>query len=288
MKVGIVVCRSFIKKPFQALCQMEQLLMQQTAANYDLLLFPQTYLQGIYSLNNDKAEAVKIAFRENCRLIGEIKKLCERYCVGVGFGYYEKDGKNAIYDSYILINREGKIRFRQRQLTQQWQEKTKSLPADLPVEKIDLDLLEPNKLLFEEETEFVKELEDEAALTKQAVPEVNFSKGEALSCGYFGGKQVVLLIGRDWENKEIVRACRDLEPDWVYCPTSLDIKNDEWANFVSKKFLPLADKLDTTVLLGNSYYIEDNSVKGGALGQIPNNKLEQLEPNCYDILAVEI
>ena len=79
-----------------------------------------------------------------------------------------------------------------------------------------------------------------------------------------------------------------MEPDWVYCPTSLDIKNDEWANFVSKKFLPLADKLDTTVLLGNSYYIEDNSVKGGALGQIPNNKLEQLEPNCYDILAVEI
>ena len=76
MKIGLVVCPTLVKQPFQALKQMELIMQQQVKNAYDLLVFPQAYLQGIYAISDDANTANRIAIRQDSKLINKLRSFC--------------------------------------------------------------------------------------------------------------------------------------------------------------------------------------------------------------------
>lgn len=289
MKLGLVVAKTFVKRPFHALKQMESIMRAHSKQAYDLLLFPQAYLQGIYAISSDSRLASKIAIKSDSKLINKIRHFCAEYCLGVGFGFYEKDDNNAIYDSYMIINREGTIRSTQRQLSSHWGETlVKQLADEQQAERVNLDKLAINDLLFEEaeKQELLAELTQDDNLSDEQNQQVNFSQGEALQCSYFGGKRLLVLIGRDLLKESLIEAAISLEPDIVVCPDALALNEGEYQEYKQRIWPNLADRLNCPLFIINGNYIEDDFIKGGALAYGVKRQILELPLDEIGVLDV--
>ncbi|KXB41997.1 nitrilase-related carbon-nitrogen hydrolase [Amygdalobacter nucleatus] len=290
MKIGLVVCPTLVKQPFQALKQMELIMQQQVKNAYDLLVFPQAYLQGIYAISDDANTANRIAIRQDSKLINKLRSFCAKYCLGVAFGFYEKDDANAIYDSFMIVNREGKIRSIQRQLSSHWGETAGNQGADnTNSEKVNLDQLALNDLLFEEaeQKELLAELEQNDAIDSEHPLQANFSQGDALQCSFFAGKRVLILIGQDLVQESLIEAAASLEPDIVLCPDALALTEKEYDEHKHKVWPAISERLDCPLLIVNGCY-QDTYVKGGALAYIGRKFPLELKIGEMGILPVEL
>lgn len=85
----------------------------------DILVFGEAYLQGFNSLTwnyeKDKYIAISIYDRE----IVEIREICNKYKVGVSFGFYEIF-EGYIYSSNIVIDKNGEILNIYRRVSKTW------------------------------------------------------------------------------------------------------------------------------------------------------------------------
>lgn len=81
----------------------------------DLVIFGEAILQGFDSLNFDYKNDIEISLGESSREIAILKKACNDYKIGLGFGYYE-NFKGAIYSSYMVISDKGEtiLNYRRR------------------------------------------------------------------------------------------------------------------------------------------------------------------------------
>lgn len=291
MKIGLVVSKTFVKRPFQALQQMEAIMQEQAKQAFDLLVFPQAYLQGIYAISDNSKLASKIALKGDSKLIKKICNFAQTYCLGVAFGFYEKDAENAIYDSFMLINREGKVRSIQRQLSNHWAENTvKQAAFTEQSEKVNLDQLAISDLLFAEteKKELLAEMAQEDNVSDDKSLAASFSQGEALQCSYFGGKRFLVLIGRDLVTDSVIDAAIALEPDVVLCPDALALSENAYLEHKQRIWPSLAERFNCPLLLVNSYYMEDDFVKGGALAFHVGRQTLELPLNEFGVLEVEL
>lgn len=301
MKIALVVRPMLTRRPFHALKQIESVLRTERQKSYDLLLFPQAYLQGIYGIEYQLEAALKTALFIDSKPIKKLQALCKKYLVGIGIGFYEKDENLAIYDSYVIINRQGQIRHLQRQLTVHWLEQADdeqkiALQYDDMSEK-DKDLMALNAEFFdskalqemeEEETDFAKEESDASDADVSLENAVGFSRAGSLEVGYFGGKRVVVLIGDDFMQQEIIIAALELEPQLVLCPTSLAYGEAAWQEKYFERYQNQARKFNCPVLLVNSLNKHDEFLKGGAWIWQGQKMLGSLQPTEESILDLEI
>jgi N-carbamoylputrescine amidase len=93
--------------------------------DFDLLLFSEAYLHGFDGLNWDYDHDVNSALNQDSDEINIIKNACKINTTAVGFGYFERVGKD-IYCSYMVINNKGEIVNNYRRLSIGWKEYTKT------------------------------------------------------------------------------------------------------------------------------------------------------------------
>lgn len=89
------------------------------ADDADLLLFGESFLQGIDGLAWDYEKDVDIAVTQDSPEICEIRAAAARYGISVGFGYMEKVG-DKIYSSYMAISETGEIICNYRRMSVGW------------------------------------------------------------------------------------------------------------------------------------------------------------------------
>ncbi|MEB3428796.1 carbon-nitrogen hydrolase family protein [Citroniella saccharovorans] len=87
----------------------------------DLVIFGEAILQGFDSLNFDYKNDIEISLGESSREIAILKKACNDYKIGLGFGYYE-NFKGAIYSSYMVISDKGETILNYRRRSPGWKE----------------------------------------------------------------------------------------------------------------------------------------------------------------------
>lgn len=302
MKIALVVRPMLTRRPFHVLKQIESVLKEQSKNAYDLLLFPQAYLQGIYGIDYQLEAALKTALFVDSKPIKKLQELCKKYLIGVGFGFYEKDENYAIYDSYLIINRMGTLRHLQRQLTVHWLDTAPELPeiyqADGESDN-SKELLALTADFFDSDAELPTN-DGEAVLHEEAEGSFNdignlnlenavgFSRGTGLKVGYFGGKRILILLGDDFMQNEIITAALELEPQLVVCPTALAHNETEWREQIFERYQQRARKFNCPVLVVNALNRHDEFVKGGAWIWQGQRQLQTLPFNEEGILSLEL
>lgn len=89
------------------------------AENVDFVIFGQSFLQGFNAMTGDIEKDILTAVAQDSAEITKIREKAIECKTGVGFGYFEKDGE-LIYNSFILIDSEGKTVSNFRRMHRGW------------------------------------------------------------------------------------------------------------------------------------------------------------------------
>lgn len=86
----------------------------------DLLLFGEGYLQGHGSLSFDYEKDIRGASGLFSEEVIKLRRIARDNSIALGFGFYEND-KGGIYNSYLIIGKNGETLFKHQGLTSSWQ-----------------------------------------------------------------------------------------------------------------------------------------------------------------------
>ena len=90
----------------------------------DLLCFGDQYLLGNQRVTGNYDEDIKLALDVGSKEILLMRGLAAKFRVGIGFGFVEKDDEGFIYNSYIVIDKEGDILHLHRSCCEKWMPNT--------------------------------------------------------------------------------------------------------------------------------------------------------------------
>lgn len=117
MKIAMIPLKSTMDL-VENIKQIEALMPQYQG--YDLLLFGEGYLQGYESLSFDYEKDIRKVSGLFSEEILELRRIARENCMALGFGFYEND-KGGIYNSYLVLGKEGETLFKQQALSDNWQ-----------------------------------------------------------------------------------------------------------------------------------------------------------------------
>ena len=95
--------------------------LRKYAAQADIVLFGEAFLQGFYAATFDPAHDNAIALMQDAPMILEIRAAARQYATAVAFGFIEKAAE-AFYSSYITIGPDGAVLDLYRRISPGWKE----------------------------------------------------------------------------------------------------------------------------------------------------------------------
>jgi len=120
MKIGLGVSQFLDFKPSKNLETIATYTNKAKNKGIDMLLFGETVLNGFKGLSWDIKKDIKDnAIAQDSKYIKKIKELAIRNGVSLGVGYYEQY-KGKVYDSYIIISKQGEKILNYRRVSKSW------------------------------------------------------------------------------------------------------------------------------------------------------------------------
>ena len=96
--------------------------MIRCAADADIILFGEAFLQGFYGATFDPTHDAKLALSADAAVIQEIRTAAKQHGIAVSFGFIEKDGP-LFYSSQITIGSDGTVIDLYRRISPGWKER---------------------------------------------------------------------------------------------------------------------------------------------------------------------
>ena len=125
MKIGLAVAECINGDINHNLSQILKYLNIAKANEIDYIFFGESFLQGFDSLEWSFETDRTIAVSRDNNIIKMIKDVASKNNVGVGFGYFELYNQ-AIYSSYLVVDKNGEEIINYRRVSKGWREYAKT------------------------------------------------------------------------------------------------------------------------------------------------------------------
>lgn len=125
MKIGLAVAECINGDINHNLSQILKYLDIAQVNEIDYIFFGESFLQGFDSLEWSFETDQTVAISRNSNIIKMIKDEAKKNNVGVGFGYFELYNQ-AIYSSYLIVEKNGEEIINYRRVSKGWKECTKT------------------------------------------------------------------------------------------------------------------------------------------------------------------
>jgi len=86
----------------------------------DLLCFGNQYLLGNRQLTGNYEEDIELAIDVDSKEILQLRGLAKKFRVGLGVGFVEKDEEGLLYNSYIILDKQGVMMHLHRSVSDSW------------------------------------------------------------------------------------------------------------------------------------------------------------------------